>query len=86
MSVAIRPVLTHGSETWAVGKRGENLLRSFDKKAVRKIFGPVLENGFWRRPKISEMYKLRHKCNVVKFIKLGRREFAGHVMTEESDP
>jgi hypothetical protein len=42
----IRPVLTYGFETWAVGKHGENILRSLQGKVLGKIFGPVLENGY----------------------------------------
>jgi hypothetical protein len=34
----IRPVLTHGSETWATGKHGENLLRSLDRKDTENIW------------------------------------------------
>jgi hypothetical protein len=53
----IRSVLTYGSETLAVGKQGQNLLRSFDRKVLRKIFYPVVENGCWRRRKNSEIYE-----------------------------
>jgi hypothetical protein len=69
-----------------MGKEGENILRSFERKVLRIIFGPVLENGCWRRRKTSEIYKLYDE-HVVKFIKLGRLRWAGHVMEmEESDP
>jgi hypothetical protein len=40
------PVLIYGSKTWNMGKHGENLLKSFERNVVKKIFGPVLENGF----------------------------------------
>jgi hypothetical protein len=39
------------------GEQGENLLRSFERKVLRKIFVPVLENGFWKRRKNSEIYR-----------------------------
>ena len=42
----IRPVFIWGSETWTVGKHGKTLLISLERKALRKIFGPVLEKGF----------------------------------------
>jgi hypothetical protein len=81
----IRPVLTYGSETWAVGKEGGNL-RSFDRKVLRIIFGPVLENGCWRRRKNSAIYKLYDEHDV-EFIKLSRLRWAGHVMRmDESGP
>jgi hypothetical protein len=53
---------------------------------LREIFGPVLENGFWRRCKDSEIHKLCDEYNVVKFVKIGRIRRAGNVMRkEESD-
>jgi hypothetical protein len=52
----IRPVITHGSETWTVGKHGENLFRSFEWKLLQKIFSLVLENG------------LRMRCKTLKYI------------------
>jgi hypothetical protein len=51
-------MLTFGSETCTVGNHGEILLRSVERKAVLKIFGAVLENGFTRRRKNSEICKL----------------------------
>jgi hypothetical protein len=41
----IRSVPTYGSQTWTVGKQGENLPRPFERKVLWKIFGPVLGNG-----------------------------------------
>jgi hypothetical protein len=47
---------------------------------IRKIFGPVCENGCWRRRKISEIYTLNDEQGVGKFIKFGRIRWVGHVM------
>ena len=83
----IRAVLTHGFETWAMGKQGENHLRSLDRKVKQKIFGPIHENGCWRKRKISEIHTLYDEYGVVKFIKFGRLRWVGHVMRiTESDP
>ena len=81
----IKPVLTHGSET--MGKHGENLLRSLDRKVLQKIFRLVHENGCWRRRKISEIYTLNCEYGVGKFIKFGRLRWVVHVLRiTESDP
>jgi hypothetical protein len=66
----------------------ENMVRIFldPLKVLEKIFNSVLENGFWRRCKNSEIYKLYYEYDNVKFIKLGRLRWAEYVMrTEESD-
>jgi len=70
-----------------MGKQGKNLVRSLKRKVLRTIFGPVLEDGCRRKHKNSEIYKLYNEHDVVKFIKLGRLTWAGHVIRmEESDP
>jgi hypothetical protein len=45
----IRPVLLYGSETWVWTKREENHLLVFERKLLRMICGPKLENGVYRR-------------------------------------
>jgi hypothetical protein len=45
----IRPVLLYGSETWVLTKREENPLLVFERKVVRTICGPKIENGVYRR-------------------------------------
>lgn len=83
----IRPVLTYGSETWTITKQGENKLRSHERSILRRIFGPVYENGTWRRRRNDELYDCYKEDDVVKFIKLCRLRWAGHVMRlDETDP
>jgi hypothetical protein len=45
----IRPVLLYGSETWVLTKREENQLLVFERKVLRTICGPQIENGVFRR-------------------------------------
>lgn len=83
----IRPVLTYGSETWALTKRDENILGCFERKILRKIYGAVNENGGWRRRYNFELYRLFKDPDIVKTVKLGRLRWVGHVMRmEESEP
>jgi hypothetical protein len=42
----------------------------FERKFLRKIYGPAPENGCYRRRKYSEMYKLYDEHDDVKFISL----------------
>jgi hypothetical protein len=44
----IRPIVTYGAETLMLTNREENALRGFERKVLRKIYGPVMDNGVWR--------------------------------------
>jgi hypothetical protein len=45
----IRSVLLYGSETWVLTKKEENQLLVFERKVLRTICGPKIENGVYRR-------------------------------------
>lgn len=51
----IRPVLTYGCETWSVAKGDEEKMNIFKRKVLRRIYGPVMDNGEYRR-------KTKFKC------------------------
>ncbi|PSN29951.1 hypothetical protein C0J52_23407, partial [Blattella germanica] len=38
----IRPVITYAAETWTLSHSDENALRIFERKIIRKIYGPDL--------------------------------------------
>ena len=44
----IRPVVTYGAETWNLSADDMKKLRIFERKIVRRIYGPVCESGNWR--------------------------------------
>jgi hypothetical protein len=63
----IRPVLMYGSETWVVTNKIENVIYSYERKILRRILGPINDNGTWRiryskeigDPELSTVIKLR---------------------------
>ncbi|KAF6198607.1 hypothetical protein GE061_008359 [Apolygus lucorum] len=68
-------------------KLSESRLRAFERKILRRILGPVCEGGCWRRRRNDEVYQLYSDIDVVKFAKLGRLRWAGHVWRlQEDDP
>ena len=77
----IRPVITYGCEAWTLTSRNEQQLRIFERKILRKIFGPVQdENGIWRIRKNHELNELIGNTDIVRFIKSSRMTWLGHVM------
>jgi hypothetical protein len=44
----VRPVVTCGSESWTLTVEEERALAVFERKILRKIYGPVKENELWR--------------------------------------
>ncbi|XP_066907236.1 uncharacterized protein [Halyomorpha halys] len=55
----IRPVVTYGGETWTLSNRSINLLDRFERVILRRILGPVCENGNWRRRKKEPFWVLQ---------------------------
>jgi hypothetical protein len=68
----VRPVLMYGSETWTLTKSDENLLRIFERKILRKIYGPIQggEGDNWRTRNNEELNRVIKGEDIVKFIKL----------------
>jgi len=81
----IRPVLTYGTETWALSKQDEYRLSIFEHKILRRIYGPVIDKGEWRIRTYRELYQLYDEKDIVKFCKLSRLRWAGHVMLQDDD-
>jgi len=40
----LRPIVLYGSKTWALRKAEEQRLEVFERKVLRKIYGPVFDN------------------------------------------
>ena len=43
-----RPAVTYGAETWTLTSKIEKMLMTWERKILRKIYGPTKENGQWR--------------------------------------
>jgi hypothetical protein len=72
-SSIIRPTVTYVCETWVLKETTKNKQMVFERKVLRKIFGPTKErDGAWRIKTNYELDKLiRHK-NIINYIKAQR--------------
>jgi hypothetical protein len=77
----VRPVVTYGCEAWTLTNRDEQNLRLFERRILRKIFGPVqYEDGSWRIRVIYELSELVKNADIVRFVKSRTIASLGHVM------
>jgi len=54
----IRPIVTYASETWVLKETIILKLLVFERKILRRIFGPTKENQIWRVKTNEELDKL----------------------------
>jgi hypothetical protein len=69
-------------------KNPENKLGAFERKILRRIYGPINANGQWRCRYNTELDELYKDIDIVTDVKLRRLQWAGHVirMPEERVP
>ena len=61
----IKPVLMYGSETWVLNENDQKKLGTFERKILRKIYGPVNEKGEWRIWYNKELYELYKSSDII---------------------
>jgi hypothetical protein len=81
----IRPVVTYGSETWCLTANDERSLRTWERKVLRKIYGPVYDNRIWRIRANNELMVLYQELDIVAEIKKVRSRWLGHVERMSED-
>jgi hypothetical protein len=77
----ILPVVLYGPETWSLTLREEHRLMVFEKRMLRKIFGPKRDEvtGGWRKLHNEELQNLYCLPSKIRMIKSMRMRWAGHV-------
>jgi hypothetical protein len=76
----IRPIVTHASETCVLKENVTQKLLRFERKILRKIFGP--DNSpdvVWRLSNNEELDKIIRKQNIVRQIKTKRLGWFEHI-------
>jgi hypothetical protein len=82
----IRPIVTYGCEAWTLTNGDEQYLRIFQRRILRKIFGPAQnEEGFWRIRMNHELNDLIKSADIVRYVKSKGMAWLGHVMRMEGE-
>jgi hypothetical protein len=70
----------YGCEAWSLTLREEHMLRVFENRVLRRVFGPKRDEvtGEWRKlhNELNDLYSLP---NIVRVVKSRRMTWAGHV-------
>jgi hypothetical protein len=66
-------------------KREENQLLVFERKVLRTICGPKIENGGYRRRYNHELAKEFNSLNVINVTKTYRLRYVGHMIRRSKD-
>jgi hypothetical protein len=75
----IRPIVTYSCETWILKETIINKLLAFERKILRKIFGPNNENGIWRIKTNQELDEIIKLKNIINFFRAQRLSWFGNI-------
>jgi hypothetical protein len=75
----IRPIVAYASETWVLKENIIQKLLVFERKILRRVFGPTKENQIWRVKTNEELDKLIKHKNINNYIKAQRLSRLSHV-------
>ena len=81
----ILPVFLYGAEALTLLSTDATALRVFERKVLRKIFGPVRVGNDFRIRFNSELYELLDDIDVVQRINIQRLRWLGQVVSMEED-
>ena len=81
-TTVIRPIAMYGSEVWAMTRRLEAKVDSFENNILKTICGPVYDQdlNIWRRRYAREVRALTRLPLISSMIRAGRLRWAGHVI------
>ncbi|PSN57115.1 hypothetical protein C0J52_01314, partial [Blattella germanica] len=82
----IRPVVTYACETWTLKETDIRKLLCFERKILKKIFGPNKNaDGTWSIKTNNELEKIIKNRNIINHIKAQRLSWFGHIQRMQED-
>jgi len=77
--------VSYGAEAWTLTKKEEQALLIFERKILRRMYGPKYENEEWKSGTNRELEEMSKGENIVKWIKGQRISWLGHLERMEED-
>jgi hypothetical protein len=68
-----------GYEAWSMTEKDKTRLNMWERKILRKVYGPGTEQGAWRTRRNEELRELCKTPDLVVDINMKRMEWLGHV-------
>ena len=76
----LRPAVTYACETWVLKENIKTKLKVFERKVLRRIYGPTKQkDGIWRIKTNEELNRLTGNKNTINYIIAQRLVWFGHV-------
>jgi hypothetical protein len=75
-----RPIVINASETWRLRKLEEKMIIMWERKILRRIFGPKKEDGIWKIRTNKELAELYNNPDIVAKIRSRRIAWLGHLI------
>jgi hypothetical protein len=84
---ALRPVVTFGLETFTLtAKNKQKELEVLERNVLKRIYGPINDNGQWRKLYIHEIKQIYQSPSITEDLRVQRLLWIGHVQRmNESD-
>jgi hypothetical protein len=61
------------------------MVRTFERKVLRRIYGPIEEKGCWHSRWNSKLYSLYRDLNIMDDVKTRRLGCVGHIIRMEDE-
>jgi hypothetical protein len=81
----IKPILCCGSVTWTLTQTAGQMLNMFERKILRRIYGPTQKGGRWHPRWNNELYSLYNEPSIMEDIRIRRLGWAGHIIRMEEE-
>jgi hypothetical protein len=68
------------AEAWTLTNKNEKILMTWERKTLRKTYGPTKENGQWKIKTNSELMTKYKSQDIVSATKIRRLDWLGHII------